>query len=686
MAGLYTVKTPISNNGASNRPIIGYKMVFNKDLNITSMFFYRNGMYAAGQVQPRIYDKNGVLVGSNTPKTSSYISDSGYWQELAFSSPVKILAGQECLIGVYYSGSNLAGIVPGNLPPKIVEGSSGLEITLKGLYSNSIDSFPTTLESNLQFSFGLTFSVVESRVLIFNNGQYKYFDNEWRNLGGAVLETDFLSHGMSSIETISDNDWSQLQGEVELCYYTDDPSKTEAQFTIETTPFTLAEEWEDQTIKIIEYTDDPNQTESSVTLETEPFTLYDELGDSVDVLYYTDDPSATSKNLEITANYSPLDELTGDFDILTWTEDESLTTSNLTLKALPFEQLLLQPSDFKINGSLQSIIVNKITSQFPEGTHKYIVSFDSGQTWEAYKSKKWLKVNPTNLEEVKTYAMSLATLQTLKEAAFAGKGKQIRIGYYLDNSIHREEEVKLDNLKLVTKSPTDDVKFNELSFYLLNTVATLQMKLTGNKLTGSLDDTDKGKVQYRALLNGKPYFPVTGEFTALAPSPVDIHLNISERAILFNQPNTIRVEFQDAWRQTDFWEAQFIGTYSGLMFMDEKGEYLSDTFGGLLKYLNFDIIIAGQTTLEQKVVIKNQLGYPIKNLTLEVMNDKLPEGVNVELSRKANPFIGSPKLGFNQVINPDETIEVYVRVATTIDAKPWPGGQFEIRAKADKLT
>lgn len=70
--------------------------------------------------------------------------------------------------------------------------------------------------------------------------------------------------------------------------------------------------------------------------------------------------------------------------------------------------------------------------------------------------------------------------------------------------------MKLDHSRLVARSALDDVKVKDLSLSLLNTKASIELKLTGNKLTGRLDDPDKGKVQYRVLLNDKPYFPANG--------------------------------------------------------------------------------------------------------------------------------------------------------------------------------
>lgn len=357
----------------------------------------------------------------------------------------------------------------------------------------------------------------------------------------------------------------------------------------------------------------------------------------------------------------------------------------IDMKALPFEQLVVQPSDFELHGSLLAIIANQLPVQAYEGRCQFILSFDGGVTWEVFRNGRWKSVNAADMAKVRELGMSFKALARIKETHFQDKGSQLRIGYYLDDSIHREEETKLDHSRLVARSALDDVKVKDLSLSLLNTKASIELKLTGNKLTGRLDDPDKGKVQYRVLLNDKPYFPANGEFTRLAASPVDINLTISERDIVFNQENKLRVEYQDYWGETESWETKFIGSYSGLMFMDETGNYYSDTFGGILKYLDFDMLIAGQTSLDQKVVVKNQLGYSITNLTLKTVNESLPDGVAIELSRKSSPFIPVDSLLYSEVLHQGDTVECYVRIATEIDAKPTPDGRFEIRAYANRI-
>ncbi|BFH70106.1 hypothetical protein J27TS7_28480 [Paenibacillus dendritiformis] len=357
----------------------------------------------------------------------------------------------------------------------------------------------------------------------------------------------------------------------------------------------------------------------------------------------------------------------------------------IDMKALPFEQLVVQPGDFELHGSLLAIIANQIPVNAYEGRCRFILSFDGGVTWEVFRNGRWKTVNASDMAKVRELGMSFKALGKIKEANFQDKGCQLRIGYYLDDSIHREEEVKLDHTRLLARSALDDVKVKDLSLTLLNTKASIELKLTGNKLTGRLDDADKGKVQYRVLLNDKPYFPANGEFTRLAASPLDMNLSISERDIVFNRENKLRVEYQDYWGETESWETKFIGSYSGLMFMDETGNYYSDTFGGILKYLDFDMLIAGQTSLDQKVVVKNQLGYSITNLTLKTVNESLPDGVAIELSRKSSPFIPVDSLLYSEVLHHGDTVEFYVRIATEIDAKPTPDGRFEIRAYANRI-
>lgn len=578
------------------------------------------------------------------------------------------------------------------LPDKSVQGNKPITednwstIEFPSKYTRSIKIIKkSAYEGNYRYT-----TVIEFEAYLDNKKIRKgdIINPEWHSLPSPPTEQDYLDYGMDDLSIIPESAWQELEGEVELCYYTDDLNKNEASFNITTTPFTLAEEWEDKTISVIEYTDDPNQTESSITLETEPFTIYDELGDEVDVLYYTDDPDKTEAKLNITANYSPLDELEGDFDVVTYSEDLSEgDTLALSVDALPVGQLVIAPQSFAYLGEIRSFISHLINSN-NVGIIRFIISFDDGATWKSYSKGlgQWKNVNIISPQNVIKDGMRYQTFNTIPEHQIkAQPNGNIKLAYYIEETKHLNQPIGIDYISYRSLVPQEDVKFNDVAFYVLNTTATIDLQFGGNKLTGTLSDEDLTKVQYRVLLNGKPYHPRNGEFTRLNAPPVNISLNINERDIIFEKENVIRVEFKDSWGETDFWEPPpFIGTYSGIMFKDEKGKYLSNSFGDILKRLDFDVIIAGQISLEQKVIAKNETGQRVQNLLLEVNKSVLPEGVELQLSRSI-PFINEEPLLFNKFFEPDEEFEFYVRIKTDIEAPANANGLFEVKAKVQPV-
>jgi len=118
--------------------------------------------------------------------------------------------------------------------------------------------------------------------------------------------------------------------------------------------------------------------------------------------------------------------------------------------------------------------------------------------------------------------------------------------------------------------------------------------------------------------------------------------------------------------------------------MDESGDFLSDTFGGILKQLDYEVIIAGQTTLTKKVKLINQLGYAVDHVYLEMDKKFQTSGVEVQLSRQADPFLPIDYLTYG-LMEPEESVDFYVRIATDIHAKPDPNGIFEMKVKADRV-
>lgn len=562
-----------------------------------------------------------------------------------------------------------------------VDGTSNLTI---GKRSDASDRFFNGVLDEIEV-YNDVISGIPDKVLIYHDGMYKYFANSWQTIGSTVTENDYIAYGMNDISKVSEKAWGELSGTVELCCYSDHAAKSEVQWNIYTEPYTVADELKDQTISVIEYTDDPLLTESIATIETEPFSLYEDMGDSFDLLYYTNDPSKTTVELEITANYSPLDEIHSDFDLVAWT-DELASAGDVkfaNIAALPIAQLVLNQSDIVYFGDFQRFVASKIATS-SEGVMRFILSFDSGVSWQSYKYKEWIPVNVEDTTELKRKGLKLEELNSIEIALLSKMNNTTRLGYYLDEFAHKPQDTKIDEVKVISKASINDVKFSDLAFYLLNTTATINLTYAGNKLKGQLSDVDMGKVKYRVFLNGNPYYPATGQFSNFFPSPHNINIVIDDRLINFGVQNTLKVEFQDYWGQIDSWTSTFIGTHSGLVFTDEMGSFYTTAFGEVLRYLDFGAIIAGQTTLDHKVVLKNNIGYDVKNVRLTAIQPTT-SGVTVELSKEQSPFIPSLELVYPEDFYAGDEIPFYVRLTTELTAQETPAGKFEIRVNADKV-
>lgn len=453
---------------------------------------------------------------------------------------------------------------------------------------------------------------------------------------------------------------------------------------------TTVSSWVDATSNPPTETDFLNGIDSSV-LPSIPKSAWHQLyqlGNSFDVLYYTDDPNKTSANLEITANYSPLDELNDDFEVVTWTdEDRNDIERKINMTALPKGQLIVPVADIKTYGDLNSIVVNKITQTgLSDGIIRLLISFDNGITWKSNDGTNWIVVNKDDINDVINNGLTLDVLSTLTSDDFESQfiNEYIKIAYYIEENIRGTDIAQIDSVQFENKIPTETTEVNDMALYILNTKSTINVTFEANHLEGEIVDADSGRVQYRIILNGKPYYPADGSFTPLQPSPVAINIKLQNDEILIGQNNTLRIEFQDYWGHADYWEAQFVGTYAGLMFSDPNGNYYTTDLGQLLKYLDFGVLIAGQTSLENEIVLTNKYGYPVQNLKVKAINIMKDNGIRLELSKTNTPFIAEEELTFDQILNHDEMVKFYVRLATDITATPVSSGVLEIRANAQK--
>ena len=120
-----------------------------------------------------------------------------------------------------------------------------------------------------------------------------------------------------------------------------------------------------------------------------------------------------------------------------------------------------------------------------------------------------------------------------------------------------------------------------------------------------------------------------------------------------------------------------------IFFKDEASQdYYSDHNGISLMLIDFETIIAGQTTPAKQVVLENLFDYSVKNVQLFVDNPS--SEFQVELSKTETPFIPEKQLHYPATtLAPYDTLPFYIRVTTTELAKG--GGTFNVRVKSDKV-
>lgn len=122
--------------------------------------------------------------------------------------------------------------------------------------------------------------------------------------------------------------------------------------------------------------------------------------------------------------------------------------------------------------------------------------------------------------------------------------------------------------------------------------------------------------------------------------------------------------------------------YYGILFMDTSENYYSTSLGEILKYLDFGTIISGQTTMDIKVLMQNSLPFQVQNIVIEDNNDV--SSTRVEFSKTRDPFIAQSSLLFDQIVNPDDVIEFYIRLSIDKNAEPHDG-VFNLLSKADPV-
>ncbi|WP_427071591.1 LamG domain-containing protein [Lysinibacillus fusiformis] len=558
-------------------------------------------------------------------------------------------------------------------------------------------------------------SPIPDKYLIQHNSQYKYHDGtSWKST--TPTEENFIQYGLNNLNHITEKQWKELSGNKSVIMWSDFEDKQFTSVVLNKNSF-KAQDLLGDSAQAIYYTDsdtskiavetgvDPYSiydyigelptvaiyTESNddivVSTNVEPFDIYDEFGESVEVLYYTDDETVTNADLILEANWSPIDELKGDFEVVTWTEEGSDTAKRvLDMKAIPQPQFVKLVNPKRLYGSLEDVFVNDISQSYRDEA-RYFIGRETPDKWYVWdkKEKKFVVADTSNLQTIMSTGMTYKDLNSITDMQWrTWTSEYINIGMFITDNPRDTIKTIVEEISFEDYLPRDTTTIKNSSLYILNTTAKIDISLDANVLKAVLSDDDLTRVQFRVLLNNGYYYPSDGSFTKLGESPQNIELAIGSKDIRIDDWNTLRIEFQDFFGTTDYWSTQFMGTYSGLMFKDVYGQYYSSEIGEVLQYLDFGVIIAGQTTVEHEVILKNQYGYDIKDIHLYANTAKIPTGMTCEFSTSSSPFTPQPDLRLGGVLKNNEEMSFFIRLKTELGSTPDANGSFDIIVRADK--
>lgn len=605
--------------------------------------------------------------------------------------------------------------IPKSINNTIVESIAGqVPIWIASAQNNPKNSPFSGIISNFTV-FDRAISPIPDKHLIQHNMQHKYHNGtSWQTT--TPTEENFIQYGMNNLNHITEQQWQELSGDKSIVMWSDFEDKQYTSVVLNKEDFT-AQDLLGDTPQVIYYTDsdasqvvvetgvDPYSvydyigelptvvayTESTddiiVSTTTEPFDLYEEFGDEVEVLCHIGGETVNEADLILEANWSPVDELEGDFEVVTWTDEAPDTAQRvLEMTAVPKPQFIKLVNPKRLYGYLDEVIATDISQSYRDET-RYFVADDDTSTWYVWdkESKTFVEADTSTEQAISANGMKYSELNVITDKQWrTWNKKHLNIGIFLKDNPRDTIVSVVENVSYKDYLPRHTTTVSDTSLYILNTTAKIDLQLNGNLLTGVLSDDDLTRVQYRVSLNGQNYYPHDGSWTTLGGSPQNIALSFASSDIRIDDWNTVKVEFKDFYGTIDYWQNQFMGAYSGLIFKDVYGQYYSSEIGELLNYLDFGVIIAGQTTIEHEVILKNQYGYDVKDIHLYANTTNFPTGMTCEFSTSLSSFTPQPELRLNKTLKNNEEMSFFIRLKTELGATPDANGSFDIIVRADK--
>src|SRR5690606_20858923 len=103
----------------------------------------------------------------------------------------------------------------------------------------------------------------------------------------------------------------------------------------------------------------------------------------------------------------------------------------------------------------------------------------------------------------------------------------------------------------------------------------------------------------------------------------------------------------------------------------------SDDIGNIINYLEVGALNTGEISDVFPVRLVNMTGMIVRQFGLYTNRLTLPNGVNVEISRTAEPFVPESSIVYFRTLEDGQYVTFYVRIVTTSESSSG-SGEFEV--------
>lgn len=235
-----------------------------------------------------------------------------------------------------------------------------------------------------------------------------------------------------------------------------------------------------------------------------------------------------------------------------------------------------------------------------------------------------------------------------------------------ENPYNFNIKITQDNEKIIQKTT---------KLLLANREPQIILNMTGMYLKIDLGDDDGNKVKYNIYVNGSKIYPITEEWSPLVQTPFVTTKRFKSNEIIVEGENLVKVNVIDEYGKSTSLTYKFIGECSGLLFMNEHNEMYTDDLGNIIRMLEFGNILAGKSSKIEKIKLKNNCGFNVKDITIKIEPTTIPQGSTILLDTDFDNFRGSNEINIQRLVDGAE-IEFYIRVITDIEQET--GGTFDI--------